>query len=144
MEDFKKILVVSRMTTFCRQALHAGISLSKKYGADLLVIHLLHNPFTQGWNLPMISLEEEYKKDREKAKEQLDLIISSEKGKGMQIKEFLREGPPVDEIMKTVGDEQIDLVVLHAHDSHLDHFLYGYSNEDLIRKMTCSILLVKA
>lgn len=143
MEDFKRILVVSRMTTFCRQALHVGISLSKKYGADLLVIHVLYNPFAHGWNLPMISLEEEYKRDRETAKKQLDLIISSEREKGMQIREILREGNPVEEIVKTVGDEQIDLVILHAHDSHLDHFLYGYSSEDLIRKITCSTLLVK-
>jgi hypothetical protein len=40
MEDIKRILVVSRMTTYCRKALHYGISLSKRYGASLSIIHL--------------------------------------------------------------------------------------------------------
>ena len=67
MEDIKRILVVSRMTKDCRKAVHYGVSLSRKYGADLYVIHVVHDPFGyEGWNLPTFSLEEEYKKIIEK------------------------------------------------------------------------------
>ena len=62
-EDIKKILVVSWMTKYCQKAVHEGISLARKYGAELFIIHVIHNPFgLEGWNVPMISLEEEYKK----------------------------------------------------------------------------------
>ncbi|HAM53796.1 MAG TPA: universal stress protein, partial [Nitrospiraceae bacterium] len=40
MDDVKRILVVSRMTTYCRKAVHYGVSLSQKYGAELLVVHV--------------------------------------------------------------------------------------------------------
>ena len=80
MEDIKRILVVSRMTHYCRKAVHYGVSLAQKYGADLYVIHVVHDPFGyEGWNLPVFSLEEEYKRIQQKSKVELDAIINSEK-----------------------------------------------------------------
>ncbi len=143
MEDIKRILVVSRMTTYCRKAIHYGISLARKYGAELSVIHVLYNPFGQ-MNLPMMSLEEEYKKDRERIKDELDGIINDDRRKGMEIKELIKEGEPAAQIMEVIEEENIDLVVLHAHkDSFWDHFLYGYRSDEMIRKIPCSVLLVK-
>jgi universal stress protein A len=38
----------------------------------------------------------------------------------------------------------IDLVIMLAHEEgRLDHFLFGRSNEEIIRKIPCSFLLVK-
>jgi len=36
------ILVVSRDTKYCGKAVHYGVSLSRKYGAELYVIHVVH------------------------------------------------------------------------------------------------------
>lgn len=142
-EIIKRILIVSRMTSYCRTAIHYGISLAQKYGAELSVIHVVYDPF-QNMNMPMVSLEEEYKKDCQRIKKQLDEIINNERKKGMEIKESIKEGEPAAQIMKAVEEENIDLVVLHAHkDSFWDHFLYGYRSDELIRKIRCSVLLVK-
>ncbi len=145
MEDVKKILVVSRMTTYCREAVHYGITLARKYGAELIVIHVVHNPFgLKGWNLPTISLEEEYLKILKDAKADLDRIIRKEKGTGVPVKELIKEGDPTEEILKTVREEKIDLLIMLAHEEgRLEYFLFGRSNEELIRKMPCSMLLVK-
>lgn len=145
MEDVRRILVVSRDTKFCRNAVHYGVSLAKKYGADLYVIHVIHDPFSlRGWNLPIPSLEEEYKRLRREAKDELTTIINSEKKEGMNIKQLDKEGNPEKEIFKVVQDENIDLIVMLAHEEgHLEHFLFGRSNEEIIRKMPCSVLLVK-
>lgn len=146
MEDIKKILVVSRMTKLCREALHQGMALARKYEAELYVIHVVHNPFgLEGWNLPGISLKTEYQKILKEAKADLDEIIEQERGTGLAIKELIKEGDPTDEILKTIREEEIDLMVLQAHKEwRLEHFLFGRSNEELIRRMPCSILLVKS
>jgi Universal stress protein UspA and related nucleotide-binding proteins len=95
-------------------------------------------------NMPMISLEEEYKKDCKKIKKQLDEIINDERKRGVRIKEVIKKGEPTAQIMKAIEEENIDLVVLHAHkDSFWDHFLYGYRSDELIREISCSVLLVK-
>jgi universal stress protein A len=145
MKDVKRILVVSRDTQYCKKAVHYGVSLSRKYGAELYVIHVVHDPFTfGGWNLPIPSLHEEYKKLLKDSREELHTMIDSEKKKGMSIKELVKEGDPDKEIFKTVMDEKIDLIVMLAHEEgHLEHFLFGRSNEEIIRKMPCSVLLVK-
>lgn len=145
MEDIKRILVVSRIITKgCHQAIHYGISLSKKYGAELTVLHIIDTFWLRGWNVPMIGVEEEYKKEVKRIKEELDNMINMEKKKGMVIKELLKEGDPSEEILKAIKEENIDLVILLAHEeSRVEHFLFGRSNEEIVRKMPCSILLVK-
>lgn len=148
MHDVKRILVISTSTQYSRRAVHYGVSLSQKYGAEVSVLHVMYDPFSlEGWNLPipyLRSLQEEQKKMQADIKKELDDIIASEKTKGMRIKEFVREGEPVDEILRVVKDEKIDLMILLAHEEgRIEHLLFGRDNEKLMRKMPCSILFVR-
>jgi nucleotide-binding universal stress UspA family protein len=144
MEEIKRILVVSRITKSCQKAIHYGISLSKKYGAELSVLHIIDTFWLKGWNVPMISVEEEYKKEMKRIKQELDDVINMEKKKGMVIKELLKEGDPTEEILKVIKEENIDLVILLAHEEgRFEHFLFGRGNEEIVRKMPCTVLLVK-
>jgi nucleotide-binding universal stress UspA family protein len=144
MEEIKRILVVSRITKSCQKAIHYGISLSKKYGAELSVLHIIDTFWLKGWNVPMISVEEEYKKEMKRIKQELDDVINMEKKKGMVIKELLKEGDPTEEILKVIKEENIDLVILLAHEEgRFEHFLFGRGNEEIARKMPCTVLLVK-
>lgn len=145
MEDVKRILVVSRDTKYCRKAVHYGVSLAKKYGAELYVIHVVHDPFSlEGWNLPIPSVEDEYKRLLRETREELGATIASEKEKGMKVKELVKEGDPAMEIFQVVKDESIDLIIMLAHEEgRMEHFLFGRSNDEIIHKMPCSILMVK-
>jgi universal stress protein A len=144
MEEFKLILVVSRMTRHCRKALQLGVSLAHQYGAALSVLHVVDNPFKKGWNLPTIAYEEEYRKELGRIQSELEGIISQEREKGMTIREFVKEGEPKEEILKAIRNESADLVILLAHEEgRLEHFLYGRGTDSIIRKMPCSILLVR-
>jgi nucleotide-binding universal stress UspA family protein len=148
MDDVKHILVLSRSTQDCCKALHYGVSLARKYDAELFVLHVMHDPFNvEGWSLPipyLRALKEEQQKMLEDIKKELDKIIASEKTRGMDIKEFVKEGAPVDEVLKIVKEEKIDLMVMPAHEEgRLEHLLFSRDNEKMIREMPCSILLVK-
>ena len=89
-------------------------------------------------------MEEEYKKIQRKAKAELDAIIKAEIGGGLAVKELIKGGEPTEEILKVVQKENIDLIVMLAHEEgRLEHFLFGHNNEALIRKMPCSIMMVK-
>jgi len=145
MEDIKRILVVSRMTRYCRKAVHFGVSLSQKYGAELYVIHVVHDPFMfSGWNLPIPSMQEEYRKTLREAKVEIGEIVRLEKSKGMSVQEIIEEGDPTEKILGTVREKKIDLIIMLAHEEgRLEHFLFGRSNEEICRKIPCSVLLVK-
>lgn len=146
MDDVQRILVVSRSTKSCRKAIHYGISLSRKYGAQLYVFQVIPDPWER-WNLPILnlrSIQEGYKAMQQEAKLELDAIIDTEKAKGMAIKELIREGDPADEVFKVVEEEKIDLIIMLAHgEGCLEHLLFGHDKEKITRKMPCSVLLVR-
>lgn len=144
MEGIHRILVVSRLTRYCRKAVRFGVSLAQAYGAELAVLHVVENPFKKGWNLPTIHYEDQYKKEMARVKAELDDIVTSEKKKGMAIREFVEEGDPMEEILRVIDRERIDLLILTAHEEgRLEHFLYGRGIDGVIRRMPCSILLVR-
>ena len=144
MEDINRILAVSWVTQSCKGTVHSAVSLAVKYNAELSIIHVIDTLWLKGWNLPVKSQEEERRKEMERIKEDMDGIISREKKSGMKIKTIIKEGDPVEEILKVIEKEKIDLVVMRAHEeSRIEHFLVGGSNDAIIRKMPCSIYLLK-
>lgn len=148
MEDVKRILVLSRSTKDCKKAVHYGISLAKTYGAQLSILHVVHDPFfLRGSSLPiplLRSFEEEYQAMLREAKSDLDVMIRKEKAGGMAIKEMIKDAEPIHEIVKTVETEKIDLLIMAAHDEgRIEHIIYGRVNHQIARRMPCSVFLVK-
>ena len=116
MEDIRRILAVSWMTQSCQRTVHYAVSLAAKYGAELSVIHVIDTLWSQGWNLPTMSQEESREKDEERIQSELDNIISGETKGGVKIKTIIKEGDPIEEILKVIEEEKIDLVILRAHE----------------------------
>jgi universal stress protein A len=141
----QRILVVCRSTSHCRKVVHTGISLAQKYSAKLFVLHVSHDPFSlEGWSPLTGTFHEEYLKLIEKNKNDLHKIVEKEKSQGIAITEFVREEKPLGEIMKVVESEKIDLMIMLAHEEgRIEHFLFGRTNEAILRKIPCSVLLVK-
>jgi nucleotide-binding universal stress UspA family protein len=91
-----------------------------------------------------MSQDESRGKEMERIQAELDNIISDETKRDVKIKKIIKEGDPIEEIMKVIGEEKIDLVISRAHEEgRIEHLLVGGSNDALIRKMPCSVLLVK-
>jgi len=145
MKPFKNILVVSRSTKHCREAVETGISLAHQYGAHLYLLHVIHDPFNlDGWNLPVPSFHDEYEKMVADARKGLDRMVKIEKDKGLPVTVRVKDGQPSEEIKKVFEEEKIDLIVMLAHEEgRLEHFLFGRTNDAVLRKLPASILLVK-
>ncbi len=145
MDKVKRVLVVCWLSGRCRPFVNYAISEARNYKAELYIVHIIHDPFgIEGWNVPHASLQKDFEKLVGKIKKDMEELVAEGREQGLKVKEFIREGKPVDEIEKVVREEKIDLLVLPAHEeSRLEHFLFGRDNEELIRSMPCSILLVK-
>lgn len=145
MDDVKRILVVSRMTKHCAKAVRYGVYLARQAGAELHILHVFYDPFVLGgWNMPYPSIEDVYRKSLEDAKKELDRIVSHEVKSGMTVKEEIRGGKPTREILDYVKQQNIDLLIMLSHaEWRLEHFLFGRSNEEITRKMPCSVFMVK-
>ncbi len=148
MHDIKRILVVSRWTNECKRALHYGISLARSYHAELSILHIIRDTFelTGGvLYMPRLAgLEEGYKNMVEEVKRDFDKMIAEEQATGMAIKEAIRDGEPATEIFKAVDADKIDLLIMvHHEEDRIEHYLFCRDNDKIIRKMPCSVMLVK-
>lgn len=145
MIEVRRIMVVATDIKHSRETVHCGVSLARKYDADLVVLHVEHDPFgAEGWNLPFLSVDEEYKALLKEAKKSLEKIIRAESVSGLPVKEVIRKGEPIGTIRQVVEEEKIDLLIMPAHEeSRLEHFLFGRINEAIVRRLPCSILLLK-
>src|SRR6185369_14910442 len=138
MENVRHILVISRMTPYCREAIRCGVSLARKFDAKLQVLHFVSNPVDMKVvNAPSLFPAEEYKNYQNiqrEAKEELDKVIKQETRDGFPVKELISDHDPLKEIVKVVGDEKIDLIVMLAHEEgRLEHALFGGGNDAIIR-----------
>lgn len=149
MKPIKKILVVIWLTQNSRDALRHGVALAKQFGAELSVIRIYSTPVDmEAVNAPGLFIKDEQYKNylsvREQYKEYLDKAIHEVTRDGFPIKEFITDKDPITEIVSVVEKEKIDLIVALAHEEgRLEHLLFGGENVALIRKLPCSILLVK-
>ena len=150
METFKSVLVVSRMTPYCREAIRYGISLARKFDARLHVLHLVTNPVSdmKAVSTPGLIFSDQhrrYKDSQQESKEELDKIIKREIKDGFPIDELISGGDPVKEICRVVKEKEVDLIVMLAHqEGRLEHVLFGGEMDAIIRSLPCSILLVKS
>ena len=71
-------------------------------------------------------------------------MVKVEIDKGLPVTVFVKDGMPAEEIKKVADEKKIDLIILLAHEEgRLEHFLFGRTNDAILRKLPASILLVK-
>ena len=86
----------------------------------------------EGWNLPIYSLEKEYKNLQEQAQKDLDNLVAVNKPEDMNVNIIFREGEPNKELFKVVEENDIDLLIFVSHSQwRMEHFLFGRSNDEI-------------
>jgi universal stress protein A len=148
MEDIKRILVVSRWTDDCKKAIHYGISCAKLLNVGLTILQVEHDPLSLRAGallLPSLrQVEEEYRAMMAQVKKEVDIIIRQEKAQGLAIRQVVKDAEPIREILEFVQEEKIDLLIMAAHDeTRMEHIFYGRTNHEIVRRMPCSVFLVK-
>ncbi|OPY69082.1 MAG: putative universal stress protein [Syntrophorhabdaceae bacterium PtaU1.Bin034] len=145
MDKLKHILVNVTPTKDCEIIIERVIALAEKLGAYLHIVDVIHDPFAySGWNLPMPSLHGDYERLVRETTDRLRAIVKEQKIRSFPVELLIVEGDPVEQIVKLVQEKEIDLLVMPSHrEDRIEHFLFGKVNERLIRRMPCSILLMK-
>jgi universal stress protein A len=145
MKEINNILVVCRLFKNLKISARYGASLSKRFGASLTVIHVVHKPYggIEAANLPLPDLDKDYQDLLESSRRHIDDIVEGERKSGVPIEVVIREGKITEQILAVIEEKKIDLLVMTAHhEGRIEQLLFD-SNVELIRKMPCHILLVK-
>lgn len=147
MIKIEKILMPTDFSSSSENAMGYAVSFAKEYNAELIVLHVIHEPHRLR-RITMSTLPEE----------EIDKIIVDEIGivkKAMKqfVKDFVEElnvetliksGIPVIEIVESAEEEKVDLIVMGTHgQTGTRHALIGSVAERVVRNAHCPVFTVK-
>jgi nucleotide-binding universal stress UspA family protein len=147
---YNKILLPTDGSKYAEKAAKHAIWIASQSNADIIALNVVDTSSLVG--LPAedltVRVTEILKEEAHKSLKNIQTIVEEfEKEEGIKqeiklIKES-KEGSPADVILKTVDDEDIDLIVMGTSGKHgLDRFLLGSVTEKVVRSAKCPVLAV--
>ena len=134
----KVILHPTDFSPSSEHAFHLACSLARDHGGRLIVLHVAEPPVIADVGA-MTSPPEGDWRTLEKRLWQIQAPDPA-----IPVEHLLEEGNPVSEILRVARESQCDLIVMGSHGhTWLAHLLMGNVAEQVVRKATCPILVVK-
>ncbi len=141
---FKKILCPVDFSEFTKDVIAYAADISKQYGAELHVLHVIPNltyftpyeSFLTPENLVAIekNIQDEVDRDFGKILKNVDI----------DVKKAVRTGVAFVEIIDYAKAEGIDLIVMGTHGrSGIEHILIGNVAEKVVRKSPCPVMTIR-
>ena len=100
-----------------------------------------------GWNIPLPFIKEIQKENRkihDQAELDLKLILDGAGVEGISADVQIVDGKPNEVLFDFIDKEKIDLLVMPAHHEwHVEHLLFSRINDEILRRLPCSVFFVK-
>jgi len=147
MMTIKKILFPTDFSRCSDQALIHALSLAERYGATLLIVHVLlpleYDPYDLGHHLPDLeTLQNEI--DRLSSC-QVKSVIERRSYRDITIEQSAIRGiSAAPTILEHAADRGIDLIVMGTHGRRgINHFILGSVAEEVVRFAPCPVITVR-
>jgi nucleotide-binding universal stress UspA family protein len=161
--DVRKILVPIDYSSDSEQALLWGVSLSEKYGARVVLLHVIpkavEEVFPQGIGVtspPAYYYERMPPGNRpfggqaiiidlvDKAQAELQDFAQRNLKEPMPLEAKVAVGKPAEEILRVAHEERVDLIIMGTHGrTGLRHLLLGSVAEEITRHAACPVFTVR-
>ncbi len=147
---YEKILLPTDGSENSERAAEHAIQLGSKNGAEILVLYVIETPRFRGIrSAEKTELKNKLEQEGQKAFDDISNMLTEIKNGGKCQKDVslnlkFKEGSPSDTILKTIDEENIDLVVMGTSGKHaLNRFLLGSVAENIMRSASCPVLVVR-
>jgi len=146
MDEIKKIMVALGFSEYAEGIFNYADMLATKLGAELIVANIINSRDVEavaaitnmGYDLDPETYIKELKAERRNAFEQIAKNASLSKD---SIKLILQVGNPIDELLRIILDENVDLVVMGVKGrTDLEHILIGSVAEKLFRRAPVTVI----
>jgi len=146
MDEIKKIMVALGFSEYAEGIFNYADMLATKLGAELIVANIINSRDVEavtaitnmGYALDPERYIKEIKAERRNAFEEIAKKATLAKD---SIKLILKVGNPIDELLKIILDENVDLVVMGVKGrTDLEHILIGSVAEKLFRRAPVTVI----
>jgi len=147
MIDVKKILVPTDFSKYSDKALSEALEIAETFNSKIYLVHVIRGE--TGFSImetfdeaTQKKVHEQLEKKTETAfKNQIEKFPLSDK---IEIIKEVVKGVPYKEILEFQDKLDPDVLVIGAHGrSGFEEFFFGSTSEKIVRRATCSVLLVK-
>ena len=146
MDEIKKIMVALGFSEYAEGIFNYADMLAAKFGAELIVANIVNSRDVEavavitnmGYDLDPERYIKEIKDERQNAFEEIAKNAALARD---SIKLILEIGNPIDELLKIILDENVDLVVMGVKGrTDLEHILIGSVAEKLFRRAPVTVV----
>jgi nucleotide-binding universal stress UspA family protein len=146
MDDIKRIMVALGFSDYAEGIFKYADKLAQKLGAELIVANVINSRDVEavtaitnmGYDLDPERYIKELKEERRNA---FDEIVKNAAIPRSSIKLILPVGNPIDELLKIIVAENVDLVVMGVKGrTDLEHILIGSVAEKLFRRSPVTVI----
>jgi nucleotide-binding universal stress UspA family protein len=146
MDEIKKIMVALGFSEYAEGIFNYADMLAAKFGAELIVANIVNSRDVEavavitnmGYDLDPERYIKEIKDERQNAFEKIAKNATLARD---SIKLILEIGNPIDELLKIILDENVDLVVMGVKGrTDLEHILIGSVAEKLFRRAPVTVV----
>jgi nucleotide-binding universal stress UspA family protein len=145
MVEMKKILFPIDFTENSSIIFPYVLSVSEKYDGMIYLLHVVEDlsKWSSGYYIPQISLAR-YQKEALKGAEKTMKRFCKEQLQGSpNFQKRILSGDPVQEILRTIDSEGIDLVIMGTHGRKgLEHVFFGSVAENVVKKSPVPVLTI--
>ncbi len=143
--QIKTILFPTDFSNGARAAMDYALSLSKDYGAKLILLYVIQDISIAEWYIPSSISAADLVEDMQKsAGKEMEKWGQEAAAKVKDVETMIVRGIPFVEIIKTAKDRNADIIVIGTHGrTGIDHMLFGSTAEKVVRKSHCPVLTVR-
>src|SRR5678816_3761918 len=137
---YRKILVALENSQADQCLVPHVAALAQRLGSELLLVHVADGWAARHYDRLKLTESEEMKTDRA----YLDTVATQLRAKGLSVKSQLALGNPPEEILKTAGAENCDLIAMTSHGHRLlGDLIFGSTIHEVRHRTAIPVLLVK-
>ena len=145
MVPIHRILVPTDFSEPAQAALKWAATLAKEFDSRVHLLHVVPEPYAYPWGteLSSLPLNEILAQSEEAAKQRLGELATEIGLAADRVTITAMVGTPVDQIITTIKEDKIDLVVLGTHGrGPVGHLLLGSVAERVVRRSPVPVLTV--
>jgi len=147
MLPFKKILCPTDFSEPSYEAIKAAGELAYHFGSELHIVHVIASvpivpvpigPEPSAFNVSLYEQELDAS-----SKRALEEVVNQLESKELKTRLIALRGDPADEIVRTVDEENVDLIVIATRGrTGLDRLVFGSVAEKVVRLAKCPVLTI--
>jgi nucleotide-binding universal stress UspA family protein len=144
MIEIKRILFPVDFSKNSSRILPYALTVSKKFGAAIYLLHVVEDfsKWTGGLYIPSIPVDL-YRKEALSAAEKTLQSIEGQLQGYPHFEKRIVFGDPIQEILKTIETEDIDMVIMGTHGRKgLEHVFFGSVAENIVKKSPAPVLTI--